>query len=146
MKNYKKEFDRGHDYRMLPRSRITNSLSKDRLTDHVPYQSNKKKAPKKTVDTGRAGLCMTCNNASSCVYRSRRGYDALYCELYDGYADATVKGNGHGDEDAVLASARAEAETTSSGEYRGLCQNCIHRDTCKLAKPEGGIWHCEEYE
>ena len=146
MKNYKKELDGGHDYRMLPRSRTTNSLSKDRLTGHVPYQLDREIAEKRGVDTNGTGLCMTCNNASLCVYRSRRGYDAVYCELYDGYADATVKGNGHGDEDSVLAYAKARSGAPSSGEYRGLCQNCIHCDTCKLAKPEGGIWHCEEYE
>jgi len=31
-------------------------------------------------------------------------------------------------------------------KYKGLCVNCIHRDTCTLPKPEGGKLHCEEYE
>jgi len=29
---------------------------------------------------------------------------------------------------------------------RGLCVNCKHEATCTFARPEGGVWHCEEYE
>lgn len=28
---------------------------------------------------------------------------------------------------------------------KGLCANCDNLSTCKLIKPGGGIWHCEEY-
>jgi hypothetical protein len=34
-----------------------------------------------------------------------------------------------------------EAET----ELRGLCINCANRKRCLYPKPEGGVWHCEEY-
>lgn len=27
----------------------------------------------------------------------------------------------------------------------GLCLNCVKRDWCRLPKPEGGVWRCEEY-
>lgn len=30
-------------------------------------------------------------------------------------------------------------------EHRGLCVNCANRETCLYPKPEGGVWHCEEY-
>jgi hypothetical protein len=33
----------------------------------------------------------------------------------------------------------------SRGEHKGLCMNCANRDTCLYPKPEGGVWHCEEY-
>ncbi|MHC4505741.1 MAG: hypothetical protein ACYTFI_20745, partial [Planctomycetota bacterium] len=29
--------------------------------------------------------------------------------------------------------------------YRGLCGNCEERRSCTFPKPEGGVWHCEEY-
>jgi hypothetical protein len=32
-----------------------------------------------------------------------------------------------------------------NGAYRGLCANCSNRHHCTIAKPEGDIWHCEEY-
>jgi len=28
---------------------------------------------------------------------------------------------------------------------KGLCINCENRNTCKFIKPNGGVWHCEEY-
>jgi len=28
---------------------------------------------------------------------------------------------------------------------KGLCINCENRSTCKYIKPNGGVWHCEEY-
>jgi hypothetical protein len=30
--------------------------------------------------------------------------------------------------------------------YKGLCANCEKRQTCTLQRPEGGVWHCDEYE
>ena len=86
------------------------------------------------------GLCVTCNNSSTCVYRKRRGTDAIYCELYDGFA---LPENGGG------GSAKATPEKQvdiGMAQAKGLCVNCAHRDTCQLAKSECGVWHCEEYE
>lgn len=84
------------------------------------------------------GLCATCNNAESCIYRKRRGTDAIYCEMFDGYAPP----NGRGVAPVVMVT----PDTAESGEFKGLCVNCAHRDTCKLPRPKGGVWHCEEYE
>jgi hypothetical protein len=33
----------------------------------------------------------------------------------------------------------------SEEELRGLCINCANRKHCLYRKPEGGVWHCEEY-
>jgi|GEM_PF-1098973 len=38
------------------------------------------------------------------------------------------------------------AEEQDSGKYKGLCKNCKKQKTCKLPKPEGGVWRCEDYE
>lgn len=84
------------------------------------------------------GLCVTCNNAAHCVYRKRRGTDAIYCEMFDGYAPPNGKG--------VAPVVVMTPEAAESGEFKGLCVNCAHRDDCKLPRPEGGVWHCEEYE
>jgi hypothetical protein len=88
------------------------------------------------------GLCKTCNNAEVCVYRKRRGFDAVYCEMFDGLAP-----NGHerAAREAVVA-VTGEGEKTGRGAaLKGLCVNCAHRDDCSLPRPEGGVWHCEEY-
>ena len=86
------------------------------------------------------GLCATCNNAADCVYRKRRGADAIYCETFDGYARPN---GGNGKRVATIVTT---LEIAKSSEFKGLCVNCEDRDTCKLPRPKGGIWHCEEYK
>jgi len=87
------------------------------------------------------GLCLTCINAENCIYRKRRGTDAIYCEMFDN----GVYPNGQGKNKAVSISALAP-EKVENTQYKGLCVNCAHRETCRLARFEGGIWHCDEYE
>jgi hypothetical protein len=31
-------------------------------------------------------------------------------------------------------------------KYLGLCENCESRETCGFPRPDGGVWHCEEYQ
>lgn len=31
-------------------------------------------------------------------------------------------------------------------KHKGLCKNCAKRESCKLPRPEGGVWRCEDYE
>jgi len=33
-----------------------------------------------------------------------------------------------------------------TGCARGLCRTCAKRESCTFPKPEGGVWHCEEFE
>jgi hypothetical protein len=32
-----------------------------------------------------------------------------------------------------------------SDSHLGLCGLCEDRSTCTYPRPEGGVWHCEEY-
>ena len=90
------------------------------------------------------GLCSTCNNAATCVYRAKRGFDAVYCENFNDFS-----GPLHADEKRGDAGMDDEAEKTEkitvSKSLKGLCVNCANRDCCTLPRPEGGVWHCEEY-
>ncbi len=88
----------------------------------------------------RPGLCMTCNNAPDCVYRSQRGFDALYCETYDCYAVVTNNSNDSLYTEPIIASV-----TPPQHPAKGLCSNCDNYEDCFLPKPEEGVWHCEEY-
>lgn len=38
-----------------------------------------------------------------------------------------------------------ERGARDAGDCKGLCVNCANRQTCLFPKPEGGVWHCEEY-
>ncbi len=87
------------------------------------------------------GLCGTCDNAAECVYRRRRGFDALFCEMFDAIGS---NGNG-GDRATAVVIVEKEPDTQASLQVKGLCVNCVHRDVCKLPRPAEGVWHCEEY-
>ena len=85
------------------------------------------------------GLCVTCNNAETCVFRKRRGYDALQCEMFENF----VPTNDSKKVASVSEVAKPAAETAG---LKGLCVNCAHANSCKLPRPASGVWHCEEYK
>lgn len=91
------------------------------------------------------GLCYTCNNSPTCVYRAGRG-PALFCELFDDYVAPPLGRNGEraSQADNPATAVRAAAEDVS--KYAGLCMNCEHRRSCAHSQLTGGIWHCENYE
>jgi hypothetical protein len=69
----------------------------------------------------------------------QREWKLLYSPYPFGAADdgsAPVKGPRRG----------SGAEEESSTEQKGLCRNCKKEKTCKLPRPEGGVWRCEDYE
>ena len=86
-------------------------------------------------DSKLHGLCATCKFAEECVLRDKRGQDALYCELYERRASESSAGKepegGAGDNHPLQA--------------LGLCATCANAGTCRLARSEAGVWHCEEY-
>ncbi len=90
------------------------------------------------------GLCSTCNNAPSCFYHHSRG-PALFCELFDNYAPATVQTRVTKAEPKAAPSIAERAADGEAAEYTGLCMNCENRRVCNHPKPEGGVWHCENY-
>jgi hypothetical protein len=49
---------------------------------------------------------------------------------------------GKGPENSPLNLTAKEREP---GKSRGLCSICEDREVCTFLKPEGGVWHCEEY-
>ena len=82
------------------------------------------------------GLCMTCIHVADCcsVHGSRT--PVIQCELFD--CGST------GCPPAATRQSRASSPT-SYGDFVGLCMNCDDRAECSLPRPEGGVWHCEEY-
>ncbi len=109
----------------------------------ILQKSHSREGPVTLATRQIIGLCATCVNAADCVYRRRRGFDALYCELFDALAPKTQS---PGQAATVVMAARGETPAAEDHELKGLCVNCVHRDTCQLPKPRGGVWHCEMYE
>ena len=83
-------------------------------------------------------LCCTCNHADECDRPSTPERPIFFCEMFEAYVPV----------EAQAPPSRAPREPPGkpgAPEYKGLCANCENRDTCVLPRPDGGVWHCQEY-
>jgi len=83
-------------------------------------------------------LCSTCNHAEACGDHSTPENPIFFCEQFDAFA--AVAPSDHAAPSPGLAATRAVGNRDE-----GLCMNCEDRDTCRTPRPQGGVWHCEEY-
>jgi hypothetical protein len=90
------------------------------------------------------GLCSSCKTASDCHYMKDVKSRVLQCEEFEGYEPRIVKTTG---KKLVKTSSNpgSSNEEKDSSNHRGLCNICEDREICNFPKPEGGVWHCEEY-
>jgi hypothetical protein len=88
-------------------------------------------------------ICSTCRNAPGCTFQKDRPKPSLYCEEFEIDMSPSVKIAG---KEKSPATASVDAEDEELNKFVGLCSNCDNRRTCAFPKPEGGIWHCEEYQ
>jgi len=111
------------------------SISVARKVETTPKESS----------TQYTGLCATCIHASTCAYNRNWKEPRYFCEEFEANPAPSL--------DAMLGTTvKAPAEPSKdtsqhedSVKYEGLCVNCAHRESCTFPKPEGGVWHCEEY-
>ena len=85
------------------------------------------------------GLCSTCENAPDCVFPRAPGKAIFHCEEFDGGEPRPAGQAGQQSPEASVSRKK------NSVKFIGLCSNCDNRTTCVFPKPEGGVWHCEEY-
>jgi hypothetical protein len=81
-------------------------------------------------------LCSNCENAETHASRGRR--PIFFCEEFGVPGAAQAPELARGVREPRMEMPRATGRL-------GLCVNCDHAETCCLPKPEGGVWHCEEY-
>ena len=89
------------------------------------------------------GLCSTCRHAPNCTYPGDVQRPAFYCEEFEIEITAAKNTSEYGISETTASSTAVAEEST---ELIGLCNDCESRQTCVFPKPEGGIWHCEEYQ
>jgi len=86
-------------------------------------------------------LCHSCKNAVDCHFREHCQQPSFYCEEFEigkgPFAETIEKAKS-----LPAYSLDADEEISKS---LGLCSNCESRRSCTFLKPEGGVWHCEEY-
>jgi len=101
------------------------------------------------------GLCMSCRNASSCRFPRDPAKPAFYCEEFEIETKVSIIPPEKEPATGGLAIGFSAAEEKDSTKFIpsrlrragfiGLCSDCEGRQTCAFPKPEGGVWHCEEY-
>ena len=89
------------------------------------------------------GLCSTCKNAPGCTFLKNRQKPSLYCEEFEIDLCPSAKIIG---KEKSSPTAQVDSEDEDTGKFMGICSNCDNCRTCVFPKPEGGIWHCEEYQ
>jgi hypothetical protein len=98
--------------------------------------------------TAYPGLCSTCRHAGSCTYQSDPKRPVLSCEEFEIETGEPARVSGS---DVLSACPTDTPALAGAGDeddfarYKGLCGNCEQRKSCTFPKPEGGVWHCEEY-
>ena len=83
-------------------------------------------------------LCSNCDNGSACGGRTRPRRPIFFCEQFEVFGAALAP-------ESDRSAEEKPRQTRSLNGHIGLCMNCDNAGTCVLPKPEGGIWHCEEY-
>ncbi|MCK4752898.1 MAG: hypothetical protein KAS75_05575 [Planctomycetes bacterium] len=87
------------------------------------------------------GLCSTCKNTPDCTFKTDLNKPVFYCEQFEVEKPPPVIRK---EETPSIDSYAAGDE--EAAKVIGLCGDCENRKTCVFPKPEGGIWHCEEYQ
>ena len=90
------------------------------------------------------GICGQCRHTKTCTYPKPTDRPVLICDEFEGYPmRAAAKVSSIKEAKSVAGAAGSDGVISL---YRGLCSTCEKRDNCDFPKPEGGVWHCEEYE
>lgn len=92
-----------------------------------------------------SGLCLTCNKFPTCVYPKNSLRPVLFCDEFEGYEDFPPQPVRIISPSRPVVSSDTEDQEDSSLPLLGLCRICERRHECTYPKPEGGVWHCEEY-
>jgi hypothetical protein len=92
------------------------------------------------------GLCSTCRNGPTCTYPRNSGRPVTQCEEFDGELAAPRNPTDRDDPPSDSLDLRSPSEEKYSSKYGGLCKICDNREICTFPKPEGGVWHCGEYQ
>jgi hypothetical protein len=94
-------------------------------------------------DIEQRSLCSSCKHAGDCAFQKERQKPAFYCEEFE---IDTRPLEEKAEKEKPSPAISIDVGETDSDQFIGLCSNCANRKTCAFPKPEGGVWHCEEYQ
>ncbi len=103
--------------------------------------NTEKNAGKKTI---YKGLCLYCKFSSECTFPRDQEKPVYHCEEFDDDISEDQRLSVNKYMQGVIDSLYDSPEP--SPKALGLCCICENWDNCSFPKPEGGVWHCEEYK
>jgi hypothetical protein len=98
------------------------------------------------IDKNRyLGLCSYCKSAQNCTFVRDPNRPVYQCEEFDEITYVSIRVPNQKNISLNNFSKNPSIIEDSFHSYKGLCSNCEERATCTFPKPEGGVWHCEEF-
>lgn len=112
----------------------------------VSYPLKAKREENTYIDKNRyLGLCSYCKSAPNCTFVRDPNRPVCQCEEFDEMTYAYVGIPKQKDISLKYLSKNPLTSEDPFHHYKGLCINCEERATCIYPKPEGGVWHCDEF-
>ena len=90
-----------------------------------------------------AGLCSSCVHAPYCTFLRFADQPVIHCEEWSG--DTAAWETLETPEMYTPPPWIGAPLPSPQALPKGLCATCEEYSACAFAKPEGGVWHCEEY-
>ena len=131
-----------------PRLNFDNTLNKQRRfkMKKAAYPVQKKNQARPSMDgKGALGLCSSCQSGADCTYNRDPRLPILQCEEFEGIVPSPVEMIVPRNIPLTKFRKNPLPPHDPFQNYKGLCSTCEERATCIYPKPEGGVWHCEEY-
>ncbi len=91
------------------------------------------------------GLCRYCINSPECKFPRHPDRPVFYCEEYTDNDNKGTNKTNTGNFSSFRMKNSVNSNPGVPERIPGLCGICELRSTCTYPKPEGGVWHCEEY-
>jgi len=91
------------------------------------------------------GICVSCKKAPFCENSYNIEHPVWFCDMFNDYG-APSESTTNVSKKIQIDSDSKSTKKIHDTQYKGLCMNCVKRKTCTLPKPEGGVWHCVEYQ
>lgn len=127
-----------------------NSLKPKGRSNSVSSQkslmSNRTKKQEVTDPKIYMGLCSCCRSSSVCTFPRDLKRPVLQCEEFDGISMPKNKTTEWMERPQIARTLKPDLSPQPLSALRGLCIDCDGRNNCLYPKPEGGVWHCEEFK
>jgi hypothetical protein len=105
-----------------------------------------KKEENAYVDKNRyLGLCSYCKSAPICTFTRDPNRPVCECDEFGAFTYAPVRVPSQKKIPLKRFSKNASTNEDPFHLHKGLCSQCEGRTNCIYPKPEGGVWHCEEF-